>query len=86
MYRPGELTKSELRAVRRAVVEQCGNYDALEGCLPLNADCYMLGLAYRDSPLCRYFRDVVLPERKDLQGVFSREHNINQGGLYDLSE
>ena len=53
MYRPGELTKRELEAVRRSVVEQCGNYDPVEGCLPLNADCYMLGLAYRDSPLCR---------------------------------
>lgn len=77
MYRPGELTKRELEAVRRSVIEQCGNYDPVEGCLPLNADCYMLGLAYRDSPLCRYYREAVLPARKDLQGVFSREHEMN---------
>ena len=77
MYRPGELTKRELEAVRRSVVEQCGNYDPVEGCLPLNADCYMLGLAYRDSPLCRYYREAVLPIRKDVHGIFSREHETN---------
>ena len=77
MYRPGELTKRELEAVRRSVVEQCGNYDPVEGCLPLNADCYMLGLAYRDSPLCRYYREVVLPVRKDVHGIFSREYETN---------
>ena len=77
MYRPGELTKRELVAVRHSVVEQCGNYDPVEGCLPLNTDCYMLGLAYRDSPLCKYFRDAVLPVRADLEGVFSREKETN---------
>ena len=74
MYRPGELTKRELQAVRRAVFNACANYDIEQGCLPLDSDCYMLGLAYRNSLLCRYFRDAVLPARKDLQGVFSREH------------
>ena len=77
MYRPGELSKRELEAVRRSVVEQCSNYDPVEGCLPLNADCYMLGLAYRDSPLCRYYREAVLPVRKDVRGIFSREHEMN---------
>ena len=77
MYHPGELTKRELEAVRRSGGEQCGNYDPVEGCLPLNADCYMLGLAYRDSPLCRYYREAVLPARKDLRGIFSSEHEAN---------
>ena len=77
MYHPGELTKRELEAVCRSVVEQCGNYDPVEGCLLLNADCYMLGLAYRDSPLCRYYREAVLPDRKDVRGIFSREHETN---------
>ena len=77
MYCPVELTKRELKAVRRSVVEQCGTYDSVEGCLPLNADCYMLGIAYRDSPLCQYYREAVLPVRKDVRGIFSREHETN---------
>jgi len=86
MYRPGELTKQELEAVRRSVIEQCSNYDSEEGCLPLNADCYMLGLAYRDSPLCRYYQEAVLPMRKDVRGIFTREQETEQGGKHDLSE
>ena len=77
MYQPGELTKRELKAVRRSIVEQCGNYDPVEGCLPLNTDCYMLGVAYRDSPLCRYYQEAVLPVRKDVRSIFSREHETN---------
>lgn len=71
-----ELTTRELSALRKAVIGLCANYDSEYGCLPLDSDCYMLGLAYRSSPQCRYFRDSVLPQCADLHGVFSRENDV----------
>ena len=52
------------------VVSKCANYDKEYGCLPLDCNCYMYGICYTNSALCRYFRKSVLPEDKELQAVF----------------
>lgn len=65
-----ELTAQEKRRIRKLVTSLCANYDAEYGCLPLDCDCYMFGICYRNSGLCRYFREAVLPTAPELQAVF----------------
>ena len=65
-----ELTARERRRVRKLVTLLCANYDAEYGCLPLDCGCYMFGVRNRDSALCRYFREAVLPNEPELQAVF----------------
>ena len=55
-----ELTREERAAIRALVVKWCANYDRGYGCLPLDCECYMLSKCYT-GPLCRYFREAVLP-------------------------
>ena len=55
-----ELTRKEKTAIRSLVVTWCANYDREYGCLPLDSDCYMLGICWTGS-YCRYFRESVLP-------------------------
>lgn len=61
-----ELTAQEKRRIRKLVTSLCANYDAEYGCLPLDCDCYMFGICYRNSGLCRYFREAVLPNEPEL--------------------
>ena len=42
-----ELTREEKAAIRSLVVKWCANYDRECGCLPLDCECYMLGLPVR---------------------------------------
>ena len=56
-----ELTPKEKRSIKRLVKGLCANYDAEYGCLPLECDCPMFGVCYTNSPMCRYFREAVLP-------------------------
>lgn len=65
-----ELTGREKQRIRKLVTSQCANYDKEYGCLPLDSDCYMFGICYRNSPLCRCFREAVLPTALDLEAVF----------------
>lgn len=61
-----ELTRQERAAIRSLVVRWCANYDREYGCLPLDCECYMLGKCYT-GPMCRYFREAVLPLDPDLE-------------------
>jgi hypothetical protein len=65
-----ELTGKEKRQIKKLVISKCANYDKEYGCLPLDCNCYMLGICYTNGALCRYFRKSVLPEDKELQAVF----------------
>ena len=55
-----ELTREEKRSIRALVTRWCANYDRDYGCLPLESECYMLMKCWT-GPMCRYFRDAVLP-------------------------
>lgn len=65
-----ELTGGEKRRIRRLVTSLCANYDREYGCLPLDSECYMFGICYTDSALCRYFRSALLPTDPELVAVF----------------
>lgn len=65
-----ELTAGELRRVKKLVTLRCANYDAEYGCLPRDCACYMFGVRFQSSALCRYFRESVLPDAPELQAVF----------------
>ena len=70
-----ELTRSELRDIRRLVTEMCANYDNhYKECLPLDGTCYMFCIAYTNSPLCKYFRNAVLPLNPELEAVFNNKN------------
>lgn len=68
---PRELTGREKQAIRRLVKEMCANFDHEYGCLPLDGTCYMFGVAFNSSSLCRYFRDAVLPLNPELERVLT---------------
>lgn len=61
-----ELTREERAAIRALVVKWCANYERAVGCLPLDCECYMLGKS-QTGPLCRYFREAVLPMSPSLE-------------------
>ena len=65
-----ELTGKEKRAIRRLVRHMCANYDPEYGCLPLEGDCYMFGIAFNTSGLCRYFKNAILPLNPQLERIF----------------
>lgn len=65
-----ELTARERRRIRKLVTSLCANYDSGYGCLPLDCACYMFGIRFRGSALCRHFREAVLPDDPELQAVF----------------
>ena len=65
-----ELTGKEKRQIKKLVVSKCANYDKEYGCLPLDCECYMFGICYTNSALCRKFRAALLPEAPELQAVF----------------
>ncbi len=67
-----ELSRSERAAIRKLVTSLCANYDSRYGCLPMNAECYMLTKCYTGA-LCRYFRDAVLPNDPGLQTALTDE-------------
>lgn len=65
-----ELTGKEKRQIKKLVVSLCANYDKEYGCLPLDCDCYMFGICYTNSALCKRFREALLPADPELQAVF----------------
>lgn len=67
-----ELTGSEKRRIRKLVMSLCANYDKEYGCLPLNSNCYMFGICYTNSAMCKYFRTSVMPEDAELEAAFAR--------------
>lgn len=68
-----ELSGKEKRQVKKLVTSLCANYDKEYGCLLLDGDCYMCGLCYTNSALCKYFRKAVLPTEPELQAVFESQ-------------
>lgn len=66
-----ELTGGEKRRIRKLVTSLCANYDKEYGCLPLDCDCYMFGICYTNSALCKYFQSSVMPNDTELEAVFN---------------
>jgi len=70
-----ELTREELRDVKRLATEICANFDREYGCLLLEGKCYMFyGVAYTCSALCKYYRRAVLPTNSRLEALFNGEN------------
>ena len=65
-----ELTGREKQRIKKLVTSLCANYDKEYGCLPLDGECYMFGICYTNSALCKYFRNAVLPTEPELEAVF----------------
>lgn len=70
-----ELTRQEKTAIRKLVVQWCANYDRDTGCLPLDCGCYMLGKTWT-GPMCRYFREAVLPLDPALEQALAQEEVV----------
>lgn len=68
-----ELTGREKQKIRKLVTSHCANYDREYGCLPLDSSCYMFGICYTNSGLCKYFREAVLLTASELQAVFQQK-------------
>lgn len=68
-----ELTGREKRQIKKLVTSLCANYDKEYGCLPLDCTCYMFGICYRGSALCKWFRGALLPTEPELQAVFDHQ-------------
>ncbi len=68
-----ELTGGEKHRIRKLVTSLCANYDKVYGCLPLDCDCYMFGICYTNSALCKRFREALLPADPELQAVFESQ-------------
>ena len=74
-----ELTRAELRDVRRLASGRCANYDYDFGCLMLDGQCYMMyGAVYTCSALCKYFSNAVLPLEPQLDALFNGENIADQ--------
>lgn len=71
-----ELTKREKSSIRKEVKCICANYDEDYGCLLLDDDCYMFYVGFRESGLCRYFRDVVMPCSPRMLQLFRRQEHV----------
>ena len=56
-----ELSKREKASIQNLVTKECANYDSEYGCLALDGECYMKTIGFKDSPLCPYFVQCVLP-------------------------
>lgn len=68
-----ELTRQERAGIRRLVTDLCANYDHQEKlCLSLDCPCYMLN-KWWTGPLCRYFKEAVLPTEPKLESVLTGE-------------
>ena len=66
-----ELTAGEKSRIKKLVKANCANYDSEYGCLPLDCDCYMFGICYTNSGLCKYFHDCVMPLDTELEALFN---------------
>lgn len=66
-----ELTTREKNRITRLVKTSCANYDSEYGCLPLDRNCYMFGIGYMNSGLCKHFRDCAMPLDTETDALFS---------------
>ena len=74
---PRELTREEKKSIRALVTRWCANYDRDYGCLPLECECYMLMKCWT-GPMCRYFRDAVLPIDPALAVQLAQEGPVDE--------
>ena len=74
---PRELTREEKKSIRALVTRWCANYDRDYGCLPLECECYMLMKCWT-GPMCRYFRDAVLPIDSALAVQLAQEGPVEE--------
>ena len=65
-----ELTGREKQRIKKLITSLCANHDKEYGCLPLDCKCYMFGVCYSCSGLCKWFRKALLPTVPELQAVF----------------
>ena len=73
-----ELTREELRDMKRLAADMCANYDRVYGCILLDGKCYMCyGVAHVCSALCKYYRRAVLPLNPQLEALFSGENTAD---------
>lgn len=72
-----ELSREEKRSIRALVTRWCANYDRDYGCLPLECECYMLTKCWT-GPMCRYFREAVLPLDPALAAALAREGPVEE--------
>lgn len=79
-----ELTGGEKRRIRKLVTSLYANYDKEYSCLPLDSKCYMFGICYTNSAMCKYFHNAVLPNDTKLEAVFT--HTLNRINDYRISE
>ena len=66
-----ELTKGEKKAIRGLVLNHCANHDSKLGCIVMDGKCYMLQKEYCSNSLCKYFRNVVLPNDPVLEAALT---------------
>ncbi len=63
-----ELTSAERAAIRKLVVGECAHYDYVNGCVPLDSECYMFHKWWTGS-YCLYFQNSVLPLDPTLEAL-----------------
>lgn len=66
-----ELTAGEKRMIFKSVKKNCANYDLQYGCLLLDSDCYMTKIGFKDSNLCKYYEEAVLPMEPEIINIFA---------------
>ena len=66
-----ELTRAEKKAIRDQVLNHCANHDSKLGCIVMDGKCYMLQKEYCSHSLCKYFRNVVLPNDPVLEAALT---------------
>lgn len=65
-----ELPAREKQRIKKLIISKCATHDKEYGCLQLDCECPMFGIAFTNSALCTWFRGAVLPEAPELQTVF----------------
>jgi len=66
-----ELTGAERKRIRDLTKSVCANYDKEYGCLLLDSQCFMFGKAYSAGPLCKWFRNALMPLDQELKRIFT---------------
>lgn len=66
-----ELTKAEKKAIRDLVLNHCANHVRKLGCIVMDGKCYMLQKEYCSHSLCKYFRNIVLPNDPVLEATLT---------------
>jgi len=80
-----ELTREELRDIKRLAADKCANFDHEYGCLLMEGKCYMLyGVAFTCSALCKYYRCAVMPLNPRLEALFNGDNIVEHIKLCEV--